>query len=1289
MEGFFLFLYDFFRNKRFLFFTIVVAVFIAALYLASRIRFEEDINKMISGIDRKSEITSILSQSGFLDKIVINVFPSDTSAQPEPEKLLKYGRMLADTLLTPEFRQYIGDVKFRLPDDAMENVFNIIYGNLPVFLDESDYVLLDSMISPAMTRQALESSYNSLLSPASFAMKRMIVLDPAGLSSIATRKLSAFRSDENYITLDGTVFSKDKKHLLIFLTTRYSSSSTSKNELLIRKLNSVITGIVKYSNNYVAIEYFGTAVVAAGNAERLKKDITLTLTITIILLFLIIGFSIRKKKLIPFIFLPAVFGGIVALAVIYLLQAKISIISLSIGTVILAITVDYALHITTHYKHRHSVTDTIRDVSFPIIVCGFATAFEFISLVFVSSESLHELGILAAVSVITASFFTMVVIPHVLDVTRKETDATEEKNYLERILDKITNYDFDKNKLLLGFMVIVTIVCWIFKDKVGFETDMMKMNYMSDELAQAEENLNRINSYKLNSVYAIAHGENLEEALRSNERLLIKGKEFLDQKKVRSFSSPGEFLFSDSLQKRRIERWNNFWSNGRKEKYISSFNKAAAETGFRSGSFTGFYNLINKDYSPIDTGSFGKLRSYFYADNINSRPGLATVVSVIKTDDHNKLFVEKEIEKINGIVVLDRKSMLSELINVLGHDFNFIANVSLSLILIILIIAFGRFELGFITFIPIFLSWIWTLGIMAITGIRFNIFNIIISSFITGLGIDYSIYIMQGLVQGYKSDNRNLLSYKTCILLSVMISISGTGVMILAKHPALNSIAVISIIGLLSVVLISYTFEPVLFNWLVRKNGKSRILPVTLSDILFTIVSLSAGIALCIVLNVIFLFILLLPFSRRVKKRIMHYVLMWCLRLPGYAMVNIRKKLINESKEGFSRPSLIISNHQSHLDLPLLLMLNPKIIILTTDWVWNNPLYALVIRYLNFYPVTWGYETLIEKLKKEVEEGYSILVFPEGTRSPDSHIQRFHKGAFLLAEKLELDIIPVIIHGAGDCMNKGENHLRRGSVTLKIFHRVKAGDKSYGNDYHERTRFFLNFFRNEYGQMKTELETPSYFRKKLVRNYIYKGPVLEWYTRIKLRLENNYDYINKFVPREAEIVDIGCGYGIISYMLNFTSDKRKILGIDYDNNKIVLANNCISKNDRVNFVSADAVDYDYPDADVFILSDVVHYIPEEKQSLLVIKCIEKLNPGGLIIIRDADKDLQKRHLGTRYTEFFSTRFGYNKTVNKKLYFFSGRQIKDLAARYKMHLEVVDSTKLTSNILYILRKDNLS
>ena len=242
-----------------------------------------------------------------------------------------------------------------------------------------------------------------------------------------------------------------------------------------------------------------------------------------------------------------------------LFQGKVSVISLSIGSVILAITVDYALHITTHYKHRHSIINTIKDVSFPIIVCGFATAFEFLALVFVSSESLHELGILAAVSVITAAFFTMVVLPHILDATHKERDETEEKNYLEKILDTITRYAFHKNKLLLAFMVLYTGIALFYFNRVGFESDMMKMNYMSDELRETENDLNRINNAKLNSLYVVAYGRDMQEVLVNNEKILSIVNELKRKGIVKSYTSPGSLLISDSLQRHKINRWNTFW----------------------------------------------------------------------------------------------------------------------------------------------------------------------------------------------------------------------------------------------------------------------------------------------------------------------------------------------------------------------------------------------------------------------------------------------------------------------------------------------------------------------------------------------------------------------------------------------------------------------------------------------------------------------------------------------------------------------------------------------------------
>ena len=118
------------------------------------------------------------------------------------------------------------------------------------------------------------------------------------------------------------------------------------------------------------------------------------------------------------------------------------------------------------------------------------------------------------------------------------------------------------------------------------------------------------------------------------------------------------------------------------------------------------------------------------------------------------------------------------------------------LVFSVLLLTYGRIELTLVSFIPMFISWVWILGIMGIAGIQFNIINIIISALIFGLGDDYSLFIMDGLLQEYKTGKKNLSSYKSSIFLSAITTIAGLGVLIFARHPALRSIAVISIIGI-------------------------------------------------------------------------------------------------------------------------------------------------------------------------------------------------------------------------------------------------------------------------------------------------------------------------------------------------------------------------------------------------------------------------------------------------------------------------------------------------------------
>jgi len=366
-------------------------------------------------------------------------------------------------------------------------------------------------------------------------------------------------------------------------------------------------------------------------------------------------------------------------------------------------------------------------------------------------------------------------------------------------------------------------------------------------------------------------------------------------------------------------------------------------------------------------------------------------------------------------------------------------------------------------------------------------------------------------------------------------------------------------------------------------------------------------------------------------------------------------------------------------------MLNPKFVALTTNWVSKNPIYRFVIKFLDFYNINEGNETIVAKLSDKIKDGYSILIFPEGTRSETQQITRFHKGAFYIAKQLNADIIPIFIHGAGDCMRKGENYVRSGKITIKICERIKFPHNNFGDDYRILSKSMQNYYRTSFASIKQEIETVDYFVDTLNKNYIFKGPILEWYNKIKIKLEDNYKLFDKLIPHNAEILDIGCGYGFLPHMLSFVSETRKIHAIDYDKEKIEIAENCISKKSNVTFEYADATKYSFSNKDVFIISDMLHYINETEQEKLITNCINNLNDTGIIILRDANKNLTKRHWGTRYTEFFSTKTGFNKLESGKLHFTNINAFINIANKFKLEYEVIDNTKLTSNIIFIIKK----
>ena len=172
----------------------------------------------------------------------------------------------------------------------------------------------------------------------------------------------------------------------------------------------------------------------------------------------------------------------------------------------------------------------------------------------------------------------------------------------------------------------------------------------------------------------------------------------------------------------------------------------------------------------------------------------------------------------------------------------------------------------------------------------------------------------------------------------------------------------------------------------------------------------------------------------------------------------------------FDRPRVVICNHQSHLDLFCQLIFTPDIIFLTNDWVWNNPSYGLLIRNAEYYPVRDGLEELLPKLKSLVERGYSIAVYPEGTRSKDCRIGRFHQGAFWLAEQLGVDVLPMCLYGPGKILKKKTYTLQKGPVRIEVGEPISLQSLRAMGDLKMQAKEMRHRYIEKYESMANEIE---------------------------------------------------------------------------------------------------------------------------------------------------------------------------------------------------------------------------
>ena len=1134
--------YDFLSARRWLAWLIVVSLLALCLFSASRMGYQEDISAFLPYDGQAEKYASVYEQLGGQDKVAV-FFEMDSEAEAgATDRIIDAMQCFGDHWFDCDSLGWVPDLQVSYDNGQVREVFDFITAREPYFLTDADYARMDSLLAePGYIGARLDEVKQSLYAPGSGYATAWLRSDPLGLFSPVLARLGDLNPAESNRLEDGFLFTPDGKAGVVFFNSPFGGSESDRNAALAGVLQEAAA---RTQADCPGIRVFATGgpLVAVENAARIKKDSVLAVAIALLLIGLVLWLSFRRFSDVLWIGVTILFGAAFALGVIALVKPAVSIIVLGIGSMIIGIAVNYPLHYVDHLKYQRDKRKTLADQVNPLLVGNITTVGAFLSLLLLKADALHDFGAIGALMLVGTILFVLFFLPVFVPEARKE------RRTIRLDWDRYLNPSRKVRRIVFAAFLVLTCVFFVLSRKISFDSDMQHINYMTDDQRRGFALLAEMGSDApdVETVYVVAEGATPEEAVMQNE---ILARQLSDT--GRSVASLAAFLPSVETQSARLARWQAFLADH--PALAADVRREAQARGFSPQAFAPFYQLLERECAPLSVEGFEPLTRTLGASMYLPGPERTRLVSYLKLD--------KETAEAGKAALRERlpadsfcfstTDVSNRLVDALSVDFDRIGFLCGLIVFLFLWFSFRRVEISLMSFLPLAVGWIWILGIMQLAGLRFNIVNIILATFIFGQGDDYTIFITEGLMYEHACGKKILRSFKNCVMLSALIMLIGIGALVVARHPAMRSLSYVTVIGMFTVVVMAYYLPPLVFRWLTRRrDGSLRPVPITLRNLLVT----------GFVFLVVFLILLLTGIGASIwflfgdseRKRLRyHRLICWTTRTGLRAMPGMRFTLSNPHGEDFSKPAIYICNHQSHLDTLALLSLQPKLVFMTNDWAWK--FYGPIIRKAEFYPASYGFEKNSEHIQSLMKRGYSVAVFPEGTRSEDCEVHRFHRGAFLAAKNLGLDILPVWIHGFGYALPKHESLLRKADLYMEVGERIPAD--AMPDDVKGFVRAYRHEYAAEYGRIRRERETASYLAQYVRYQYLYKGEDAQRECTATLN-KKVFAEIDALPDNVRSVCVTGSGCGVYALLLALRHRDRQVYALERDEEKHLTALRC-------------------------------------------------------------------------------------------------------------------------------------
>ncbi|MBO7635523.1 MAG: MMPL family transporter, partial [Paludibacteraceae bacterium] len=747
-------IYYFFKKNRLVFWATLILSTLFFVYFGTKIKYEEDVTKLLPSTKDKDNTKEVVFENlKVKDKLFI-IFKPTTDTADVSRVSASIDTFMNRLLVNPICTEMLDESLYRVDADLLKNAIGELYNQLPIFIDSSDYRVIDSLTTKEAISQQMQENLMTIYSPTGSMMMDVIFKDPLAFRKVFMNKASSLKEGlgSNYKIIDNHFFSPDSAIAIVWLSPNFK---TLDSKLSSKLINEIDNEIEEYNKLYPDIEvyYHGAAPQSVFNAKQIKSDLIMTLSVSMLIICIILLLCYRDPKFIVQMAVPIGYGFFFSLTIIYFIKQQISLLALGIGAIVLGVALSYCLHVLIHKKYVNDPVRVIKEQTVPVILGSLTTIGAFLSLLFTRAELLKDFGIFASLALVGTTLFCLIFLPQFFG-----TDKKEPSKKILSILNKINSYPFERKTLLICGITFISILSFFTSDWVKFDTNIRHLSHYEPKVIESQKILAEHTTKGYQTMYFAATSENLDTALYYNRQMTKMLEALEDLGKIGSFTGNNNQIFLlNSEQQERIDAWNKYWTPTKKAQVLTDMDQAAVACGFTPDSLNTFRHLIEyTNYQPFSIYESKALPEAIKCNMMEYTDGKYLVFTPVLLKEEYKTEVCDEITSHKHLVVIDPFYYTSDMLELIHKDFNVTLGLSSLFVLIVLLLAYKSFILAFISFLPMTLSWYIVLGVMGIFGIEFNLINIIVSSFIYGVGVDYSIFIMDGLLAEYRT-KKNLL----------------------------------------------------------------------------------------------------------------------------------------------------------------------------------------------------------------------------------------------------------------------------------------------------------------------------------------------------------------------------------------------------------------------------------------------------------------------------------------------------------------------------------------------------